>query len=66
MSLVLPRAGTYPLNELLGLWAEQLEQLDRQTIKTWDSPIVVLRAPNGTRWRLEVDNAGALGTSLIP
>ena len=27
---------------------------------------VVLRSPDGTRWRIKVDNAGALSTELAP
>ncbi|RLC08837.1 MAG: hypothetical protein DRI24_22750 [Deltaproteobacteria bacterium] len=29
-------------------------------------PHLILRSPNGNLWQVEVDNAGALGTTLLP
>ena len=48
----------------------EIERADRNNVKRWDLPEWVLdpgflQSPDGTRWKLVVDNSGALTTEAL-
>jgi hypothetical protein len=37
-----------------------------QDVRLQNGERLILKAPNGTMWQVEVDNAGALSTAAVP
>ena len=67
MSLVLPRPGDRYERSTEDQRNRLIERADAQSLKRGQDIEVgdarlILRAPNGTRYALTVDNAGVLGT----
>ena len=65
-----PAPFTAPVNgtieERLTIMASAINRKADQGVQGTAQHFLALISPNGTTWRLEIDNAGALHTSVVP